>query len=169
MPPCSAGRTAGAGGVHPTRRSPRPRGGGWRGRGQWGFSLRAWYGRGPSSTLAWRSRLTYAPRRRSSSAGRDNRPDPPPLIDNWPSSVKLKNHLKLEAPMGQTQEAKMAALIEKNPDFKNLVQEHRKLDDKLKELDRKVYWTPDEEMERKRLQKLKLAKKDQIARILTSQ
>jgi uncharacterized protein YdcH (DUF465 family) len=71
--------------------------------------------------------------------------------------------------MGQTQEAKMAALIEKNPDFKNLVQEHRMLDDKLKELDRKVYLTPDEEMERKRLQKLKLAKKDQIARILTSQ
>jgi hypothetical protein len=63
----------------------------------------------------------------------------------------------------------MAALIEKNPDFKNLVQEHRMLDDKLKELDRKVYLTPDEEMERKRLQKLKLAKKDQIARILTSQ
>jgi len=71
--------------------------------------------------------------------------------------------------MGQTQEAKKAALIEKNPDFKNLVQEHRMLDDKLKELDRKVYLTPDEEMERKRLQKLKLAKKDQIARILTSQ
>jgi hypothetical protein len=71
--------------------------------------------------------------------------------------------------MGQSQEAKMAALIEKNPEFKNLVQEHRMLDDKLKELDRKVYLTPDEEMERKRLQKLKLAKKDQIARILTSQ
>jgi uncharacterized protein YdcH (DUF465 family) len=71
--------------------------------------------------------------------------------------------------MGQSQEAKMAALIEKNPEFKSLVQEHRKLDDKLKELDRKVYLTPDEEMERKRLQKLKLAKKDQIARMLTSQ
>ncbi len=71
--------------------------------------------------------------------------------------------------MGQTQEAKMAALIEKNPEFKSLVQEHRMLDDKLKELDRKVYLTPDEEMERKRLQKLKLAKKDQIARILTGQ
>jgi len=85
------------------------------------------------------------------------------------SSDRLKNHLKLEAPMGQTQEAKMAALIEKNPEFKSLVQEHRMLDDKLKELDRKVYLTPDEEMERKRLQKLKLAKKDQIARILTSQ
>lgn len=71
--------------------------------------------------------------------------------------------------MGQTQEAKMAALIEKNPEFKSLVQEHRMLDDKLKELDRKVYLTSDEEMERKRLQKLKLAKKDQIARILTGQ
>ena len=71
--------------------------------------------------------------------------------------------------MGRSQEAKMAALIESNPDFKNLVHEHRMLDDKLKELDRKVYLTPDEEMERKRLQKLKLAKKDQIARMLTGQ
>ena len=71
--------------------------------------------------------------------------------------------------MGQTRDAKMAALIETNPDFRNLVQEHRMLDDQLKEFDRKVYLTPDEEMERKRLQKLKLAKKDQIARILTSQ
>lgn len=71
--------------------------------------------------------------------------------------------------MGQTQEAKMAALLEKNPEFKILVREHRALDDQLKEFDRKVYLTPDEEMERKRLQKLKLAKKDQIARMLTSQ
>lgn len=70
--------------------------------------------------------------------------------------------------MPQTQDAKMAALIERNPEFRNLVQEHRMLDDQLKELDRKVYLTPDEEMERKRLQKLKLAKKDQIARMLTS-
>jgi uncharacterized protein YdcH (DUF465 family) len=71
--------------------------------------------------------------------------------------------------MGQTRDAKMAALIEKNPEFKSLVQEHRMLDDQLKEFDRKVYLTPDEEMERKRLQKLKLAKKDLIARMLTSQ
>ena len=38
--------------------------------------------------------------------------------------------------------------------------------EKLKELDRKVYLLPDEEVERKRLQKLKLARKDKIARIL---
>lgn len=69
--------------------------------------------------------------------------------------------------MAQSQDAKMAALLESNPEFKTLVHEHRMLDDKLKEYERKVYLTPDEEMERKRLQKLKLAKKDQIARILT--
>lgn len=68
--------------------------------------------------------------------------------------------------MGQSQEAKIAALAEKDPAFKTLVQEHRSLDDKLKELDRKVYLSPDEEMERKRLAKLKLAKKDKIAQLL---
>lgn len=71
-----------------------------------------------------------------------------------------------EATMGESTEAKIAALAEKDPAFKALVQEHRTLDEKLKELDRKVYLSPDEEMERKRLAKLKLAKKDRIARIL---
>lgn len=71
--------------------------------------------------------------------------------------------------MGQSQEAKIAALAEKDPTFKTLVQEHRSLDDKLKELDRKIYLSPDEEMERKRLAKLKLAKKDKIAQLLAGQ
>jgi len=74
-----------------------------------------------------------------------------------------------EVPMGQTQDAKMAALVEKDPEFKALVQEHRMLDEKLKEFGRKVYLTPDEEIERKRLQKLKLAKKDRIAQRLSEQ
>ncbi len=70
---------------------------------------------------------------------------------------------------GQSQEEKIATLIEKDPEFKTLVQEHRMLDEKLKEFDRKVYLSPDEEMERKRLQKLKLAKKDKIAQRLSGQ
>ncbi len=75
-----------------------------------------------------------------------------------------------EVPMGeQSQEEKKAALIEKDPEFKTLVQEHRTLDEKLKEFDRKVYLSPDEEMERKRLQKLKLVKKDKIAQRLSRQ
>ncbi len=71
--------------------------------------------------------------------------------------------------MGQSQEARIAALAEKDPAFKALVQEHRSLDDKLKEFDRKVYLSPDEEMERKRLAKLKLAKKDRIAQLIAGQ
>ncbi len=70
--------------------------------------------------------------------------------------------------MGQSQEEKAAALIAKDPEFKALVEEHRQLDEKLKELDRKVYLLPDEEIERKRLQKLKLARKDKIAQILNT-
>ncbi len=71
--------------------------------------------------------------------------------------------------MAQSRDEKIAALAEKNPEFRSLVQEHRMLDDKLKEFDRKLYLTADEEMERKRLQKLKLVKKDQIARMLVGQ
>lgn len=74
-----------------------------------------------------------------------------------------------EVPMGQTQEDKMAALVEKDPEFKALVREHRMLDERLKEFGKKVYLTPDEEIERKRLQKLKLAKKDRIAQKLSEQ
>ena len=70
--------------------------------------------------------------------------------------------------MGQSLDEKMAGLIAKDPEFRALVEEHRQLDDKLKELDRKVYLLPDEEVERKRLQKLKLARKDKIAQILSA-
>lgn len=68
-----------------------------------------------------------------------------------------------------SQEAKMAALVEKDPEFQALVQEHRRLDEQLKEFERKLYLTPGEEIERKRLQKLKLAKKDRIAQRLAGQ
>jgi len=70
--------------------------------------------------------------------------------------------------MGKSREEKMAELAARDPQFRALVQEHRELDEKLKEFDKKLYLTPDEEMERKRLQKLKLAKKDRIAQILSA-
>ena len=40
-----------------------------------------------------------------------------------------------EVRMGERMEAKIAALAEKDPAFKALVQEHRSLDEKLKEFD----------------------------------
>lgn len=70
--------------------------------------------------------------------------------------------------MALNPEEKMAERMARDPEFKALVEEHRLMDDKLKELDKKAYLLPDEEIERKRLQKLKLARKDKIAQILNS-
>lgn len=70
--------------------------------------------------------------------------------------------------MGKTEEERIAELAAKDPEFRALVAEHRSLDERLKEFDRKVYLTSQEEIERKRLQKLKLAKKDKIAQILSA-
>lgn len=50
-----------------------------------------------------------------------------------------------------------------NEDFRKLADEHHNLDIQLAEMDKKVYLTPEEEMERKTLQKQKLMKKDKMA------
>jgi uncharacterized protein len=53
-----------------------------------------------------------------------------------------------------------------NEEFRKLSQEHRKLDRLLLEIDKKVYLTTHEEIERKNMQKLKLAKKDRMAELI---
>lgn len=57
-------------------------------------------------------------------------------------------------------------LRRENEEFKKLDEEHRSLKALLTEIDRKVYLSADEEMERKRLQKLKLNKKDRMAELM---
>ena len=49
-----------------------------------------------------------------------------------------------------------------NEELTRLVREHRDLESRLEALDSEVYLTPDEQLERKRIQKLKLKKKDRI-------
>jgi len=53
-----------------------------------------------------------------------------------------------------------------NEEFKKLDEEHKSLKSLLAEMDRKVYLSADEEMERKKLQKLKLSKKDRMAELI---
>ena len=48
------------------------------------------------------------------------------------------------------------------PMIENLKHEHAELDRQLVEFDSRAYLTPEEQLERKRIQKLKLLKKDQI-------
>ncbi len=50
-----------------------------------------------------------------------------------------------------------------NAEFQRLEEEHRTLDKQLMNFETHVYLSPEEEFERRRLQKLKLAAKDRIA------
>lgn len=58
------------------------------------------------------------------------------------------------------------ALKQDNEEFKKIFNEHRELDIKLLEMSKKTYLTSEEEIEKKRMQKEKLLKKDRIAEII---
>lgn len=57
-------------------------------------------------------------------------------------------------------------LKKENVSFRRLEEGHKKLENTLSELDRKVHLTVEEEAERKKVQKLKLSKKDQMAEVI---
>jgi uncharacterized protein len=58
------------------------------------------------------------------------------------------------------------ALKKQNEEFRKLSEEHRNLDELLAEMDSKHYLSPEEEIERKRMQKLKLVRKDKMAELV---
>ena len=53
-------------------------------------------------------------------------------------------------------------LLSTNESFRKLYEEHFKYERQLAELDRAHYLTPEQEVQRKRIQKLKLSGKDQM-------
>ena len=57
-------------------------------------------------------------------------------------------------------------LKKENEEFRKLSEEHRGLDGVLSEIDNKRYLTAEEEIERKRIQKQKLLKKDRMAELV---
>jgi uncharacterized protein len=64
------------------------------------------------------------------------------------------------------EEVLVARLRNENHEFQQLEQEHRKLEDSLMLFESHRYLTPEEEVERKRIQKLKLAAKDRMMDIV---
>ena len=56
-------------------------------------------------------------------------------------------------------------LEEQTPSFEELQESHRNYEQRLEELKKKAWLTPDEEIEEKRLKKLKLQIKDQMAQM----
>jgi uncharacterized protein YdcH (DUF465 family) len=63
-------------------------------------------------------------------------------------------------------EALISRLVDNVPELKELVESHRKYESILAEMSSRPYLSPEEDLERKRLQKAKLAGKDKIERIL---
>jgi len=57
-------------------------------------------------------------------------------------------------------------LVDRNPELKKHVDEHREFEKLLEEFNRRPYLTAAETVEKKRLQKLKLAGRDRIEQIL---
>jgi len=68
--------------------------------------------------------------------------------------------------MEVSEEALRVKLRTENPEFQQLEQEHRKLDSELMNFEIHVYLSPEEEFERRRLQKLKLAAKDKMMEMI---
>lgn len=58
-------------------------------------------------------------------------------------------------------------LLPENEELRRLMEEHVQFERKLEELAAKRYLTPSEELEKKRIQKLKLAGRDRIEAILS--
>ncbi len=57
-------------------------------------------------------------------------------------------------------------LKKENSEFRKLTEEHRNLEELLASIDRKRFLTPEEEVERKKIQKQKLLKKDKMAALI---
>ena len=68
--------------------------------------------------------------------------------------------------MEQKDQTLIQKLCEENPRFRLLYEEHVLFEKQLRALDDRVYLTPEEEMDRRRMQKLKLAGKDEMETIL---
>ena len=70
--------------------------------------------------------------------------------------------------MEKREEDAILSLVDQVPELQSLYVEHQDLKKKLDKLNHKHHLTPEEEVERKRIQKLKLAGKDRMMAILAA-
>jgi hypothetical protein len=68
--------------------------------------------------------------------------------------------------MERTDELLIERYIQQDGELKKHVENHRKLEVALEDYNKRIYLTPQEEIEKKKMQKLKLASKDRIYLIL---
>jgi uncharacterized protein len=68
--------------------------------------------------------------------------------------------------MERREEELIQQLLEHDNELKSAYLEHQELKHKLEAFRRKLYLTPEEELEKKNIQKLKLASKDRLMELL---
>jgi uncharacterized protein YdcH (DUF465 family) len=68
--------------------------------------------------------------------------------------------------MERNDEMLIERYIQQDGELKQHVEDHRKLEVALEDFNKRIYLAPQEEIEKKKLQKLKLASKDRIYAIL---
>ncbi len=68
--------------------------------------------------------------------------------------------------MEKKDEELIANLMDQDPALKELMEKHHQLGDRVDELSKRSYLTTEESLEKKKLQKLKLAGRDKIEAIL---
>ena len=69
--------------------------------------------------------------------------------------------------MEKTDQQLIEELIPLNPELADLWKEHLDFEEKLEDMNSRIYLTPEEQIERKAIQKLKLAGRDRIEVILS--
>jgi uncharacterized protein YdcH (DUF465 family) len=68
--------------------------------------------------------------------------------------------------MDNREEQVIVSLLDKDPELKKYYEEHQKLEKQLAEFQHRHRLSPEEEVEMKKIQKLKLAGKDKMMEIL---
>lgn len=68
--------------------------------------------------------------------------------------------------MEKWDEELIARLLPHNEQLRNYIEEHRHYEEQLEQLNQRAYLTTEEALEKKRIQKLKLAGRDKIEAIL---
>ncbi len=69
--------------------------------------------------------------------------------------------------MEKEDELIISKYIESDAELRKYVEDHKRLESELERFNKRVYLTPEEEMEKKKLQKRKLLGKDRIHEILS--
>jgi len=70
--------------------------------------------------------------------------------------------------MEKREEEEILSLVDQVPELRSLYAEHQDLKKQLDKLNHKHYLTPEEELEKKRIQKIKLVGKDRMITILAA-